>query len=120
MEIKGIKKIINLGKDELSPYEFSGNFKEPYIALIEADIFIYSYENGGYDGSGMAVWRNNKGEWAYQYLGHCSCYGPLENIRTSDKAKFTLDQIKSILNSPDNSYSNDCKTISNFLNRYKK
>lgn len=119
-QIQGIKKIISLGQNKLEPYDFCGVFEEPFIAKIQADVFIYSYEAGNYDGSGMAVWRNKKGEWAYQYLGHCSCNGPLEDIRTSDNAKFTLEQIKSVLNSPDNSWDKNSKVVAEYLNKYNK
>lgn len=107
--IQGIKKIINLGEDELSENELFGT--------VLADVFIYHYESGCYEGTGIAVWRNKKGEWAYQYLGHCSCNGPLEDIETSDKAKFTLEQIKEILNSRSEEY---CKVVANYLNKYSK
>ncbi len=115
--IQGIKKIINLGEDEMSEYEFSASSREPHIGRVLADVFIYHYESGCYEGTGIAVWRNKKGEWAYQYLGHCSCNGPLEDIETSDKAKFTLEQIKEILNSRSEEY---CKVVANYLNKYSK
>ncbi len=42
---------------------------------------VYFYANGGYDGSGNALLRKaGTSLWQHQYLGHCSCYGPLENI----------------------------------------
>lgn len=115
--IQGIKKIINLGEDELDEYDFSVSIREPYIGRVLADVFIYYYEYECYSGTGIAIWRNKKGEWAYQYLGHCSCNGPLEDIETSDKAKFTLEQIKEILNSNSEDYY---KIILNYLNKYKK
>lgn len=117
-KIRGIKKIISLGQDELSESDISFSYNEPFVGKIEADIFIYSYENGGYDGLGVAVWRN-KGKWAYQYLGHCSCNGPCEDIRTSDNAKFTLEQIKEILFSKDNEWSSHYKIVGNYLKKYK-
>lgn len=119
MKIEGIKKIISLGEDNLSEYDFCGSFNEPYIGKIVADVFIYSYNNYGYEGSGIAVWRYNN-KWSYQYLGHCSCYGALEDIKTSDKAKFSLKQIKEILLSKDNENNKDCKIVATYLNKYKK
>lgn len=102
----------------MSECDLSFSYSPPYVGKVEADIFIYSYERGSYDGSGMAVWRH-KGKWAYHYLGHCSCYGPLENIRTSDNAKFTLAQIKKILTSKDNEWNVHAKSVADYLNKYK-
>lgn len=121
MKVKGIGKIISLGSDELSEYELTKNHygsKPPHEAKVKADVFIYSYEIGSYDGSGVAVWRKD-GEWAYQYLGHCSCNGPTEDIETSDKMKFTLEQVKEILLSKDNSWNEHYKRVAKYLNKYK-
>jgi len=118
-KIRGIKKIVSLGKDELRESDFSVTYDAPYIGKVEADILIYSYESYGYEGSGVAVWRNN-GKWAYQYLGHCSCNGPTEDMRTSDNAKFTLEQIREILNSKDNSWNENYKIVAQYLDKYTK
>lgn len=120
MKIKGIKKIVSLGPDELSEYDLSTNCyskaeDEDYVGKVKADVFIYWYENGGYDGSGIAVWRH-RGKWAYQWLGHCSCYGPLEDVKTSDKAKFTVKQILKII---EGDYQwKDMSKLTDYLNRY--
>ena len=117
-KIRGIKKIVSIGRDELSDSDLSLTYNAPYVGKIEADILIYSYENGGYDGSGVAVWRKD-GKWAYQYLGHCSCNGPTEDIRTSDAAKFTLQDLKEILTSKDNSWNEHYKKMAEYLDKYK-
>lgn len=117
-KIKGIKKIISLGPHELDASDLSIGYKEPYIGKIKADVLIYAYEDYGYDGSGVAVWRNN-GEWSYQYLGHCSCDGPTEDIHNADKAKFSLEEIKNILSSKENSWCGHYTTVATYLARYK-
>lgn len=39
----------------------------------------YWYQSGSYDGSGyILMMRNNT--WQWHSMGHCSCYGPFENI----------------------------------------
>lgn len=62
---------------------------------LGADLFVYSYEYGSYDGSGFAVWKKGK-DWFYSGLGHCSCDGPLQDIATANNAKFTWKQIEEI------------------------
>jgi len=96
LKVHGIGKIINVGKNELEEHDFAGSYEEPYMSKIPAELFVYSYTSGSYEGNGTAVWKNGD-DWGYQYLGHCSCNGPLEDIKTSFMAKFTLDQIKEIL-----------------------
>lgn len=67
---------------------------------ITFDKFYYSYFQGSYDGSGFAIWvRNN--EYFYHELGHCSCYGPFENIAQSNKMPLTLEKIKTVINNYD-------------------
>lgn len=45
------------------------------------DVFISDYEEGSYDGSGEAILLKDGKVYVYG-LGHCSCYGPLENTPT--------------------------------------
>ena len=117
MEIKGIKKLIALN-EELSESDFYRNFYSSgdKIPKVFADVFIYSYKNGEYDGSGFAVWRND-GEWAYDYLGHCSCDGPTQNLETADNAKFPLEKILEIIEKEYN-WSDEMKILSNYLKQH--
>lgn len=117
-KIRGIKKVVSIGPDELGESDLSLTYNAPYVGKVEADIFIYSYYIDGYEGSGVGVWRKN-GKWSYQYLGHCSCNGPTENIRTSDAAKFTLQELKDILTSEDNSWNTHYRKMANYLSRFK-
>lgn len=115
-KIKGIKKIIALN-EELDEYDFCGSFDDNPNSKVLADIFIYYYKQGSYDGDGVAVWRY-EGKWSYQGLSHCSCYGPLEDIRTADNAKFTLKEIRKVL-SAENFYTGE-KEVLSALRRYRK
>ena len=60
--------------------------------LAPADFFIYNYNNGGYDGTGIAIWRENK-KYGYAYLGHCSCNGPVEDLNS---IMYTLTQLRKL------------------------
>ena len=46
--------------------------------IQDVDWFVYWYENGYYEGNGFAVAKRGN-ELELYNLGHCSCYGPLEN-----------------------------------------
>jgi hypothetical protein len=116
--IRSIKKIINIGTDELSESDLSLSYSSPFVGKVEADLLIYSYENGGYEGSGVAVWRH-KGKWAYDYLGHCSCNGPTENMRQADNMKLTLAELRTILTSKDNAWSAHYVKVADYLTKYK-
>ena len=64
-------KMISVGPDELN---------EPAACDLPAgiDVIIYWYEYGCYEGHGDAIAIGEK--VAYEAgLGHCSCYGPIEN-----------------------------------------
>src|SRR4051812_6462077 len=84
----------------------SGVSCSPFLSLqpVTSASLVYAYRSSSYEGTGVAAWRHG-GKWAYQYLGHCSCNGPTEDMRTSDAAKFSLEELKQILTSKDNSWS---------------
>lgn len=65
-------KIYKVGKGFLGKYDLEYLDKEAYEYLI------YSYKVGDCDGSGAAVLKDNNGKFILIDLGHCSCYGPLE------------------------------------------
>lgn len=69
--------------DELDDYDF-GNMKTEEYGLI-----VYSYSRGGYDGSGLLVARRRTGGWDYKWLGHCSCYGPMDGWEDDDNLTFS-------------------------------
>ena len=65
-------QIYNVGRDSLDEYDLKYLDKEAYEYLI------YNYEVGDYEGDGAAVLKDNTGKFIPIDLGHCSCYGPLE------------------------------------------
>ncbi len=84
--------------------------KDSYIEndfkKIEPDLVVYSYETGSYEGSGFAIWK--KGEnWFYDDLGHCSCYGPTENIDKANGMPFKFEQVKEVVEKSYSSYGKD-------------
>lgn len=70
-------KVFDVGPDPLADYEFEFYLDQSY------EWFVYSYCSSYYDGSGVAVGYKEGDLYIYD-LGHCSCYGPLEN-NYSDK-----------------------------------
>ncbi len=83
------ERIIVALADEISEHDIER------LDDISFDLFIYKYKDGGYDGSGFAIWRNGD-KFGYQEMGHCSCNGPLEDIKTSSNALFTLEEIEAL------------------------
>jgi len=79
------------GCDSLDKWDFDQFKKE----VPDADLLVYYYENGGYDGSGMAIWRKGR-KYGYAYLGHCSCDGPMEGVGMGDKMLVTLTQLRKL------------------------
>lgn len=59
--------------DQLTDYEI----KKAEEAGV--DVLVYYYASGSYEGSGVALLRKD-GNWSYESLSHCSCYGPLDSI----------------------------------------
>jgi hypothetical protein len=63
--------VYNVGHDELSEWDLE--------YAKGAVWFVYSYEDGGYDGSGEGVALMPDGQLQCFNLSHCSCYGPMES-----------------------------------------
>ena len=75
------------------------------------DWAIHWYEDDGVGGSGVIVGRLRDGTYFEDNLGHCSCYGPLEDFPTAateerimDIAGF-LDVIRRPINESDYDYA---------------
>ena len=82
-------KIYNVGRDELSDYELENLDKEAY------EYFVYNYTYLDYEGEGAAVLKDNNGKFVLVGLGHCSCYGPLEE--RVPKCIYSRDEITKLL-----------------------
>jgi len=83
---------------------------------FDFDFLVYAYESGSYDGSGFAVWKRDK-DFFYHEMGHCSCYGPWDQVEKSNGVVCTFDQIKSLIK--DNYYNDHAKTVIDFIEKKK-
>lgn len=71
-----------LKKIPANEYGDSGELDKYDTEKIEShgfDLVLYWYAYGSYEGSGEMLARRD-GRWAYANLGHCSCYGPVDNL----------------------------------------
>ena len=66
-------KFYSVGPDSLDEYERK-QVPESY------EWVVYSYESGCYEGSGTAIGFNADAKLILVSLGHCSCYGPMEDF----------------------------------------
>lgn len=82
-------KIYNVGKDALSEDDLE------YLDEKVYEYLIYNYEIGYWEGDGAAVLKDNNGKFILIDLGHCSCYGPLEE--RNPKCIYSLDEITKLL-----------------------
>jgi len=83
-------KIYNVGPDELSDWDFEQLNQE-------LEWIVVFYENYGYEGDGEAV-GYFEGKLFITQLGHCSCYGPMDDgfdtdTRTVEEFKEAQDSI---------------------------
>ena len=47
---------------------------------VHIEWIIYHYEDHGYEGSGTLIARLSNGRYLHTNMGHCSCYGPLDDL----------------------------------------
>lgn len=64
------------------------------VKALEPDAVFYWYVTGSYEGSGALI-AVKDGKWYTKDLGHCSCYGPLDDFATdiSEYTKGSLDEL---------------------------
>lgn len=86
------------------------------INKLKADLFVYSYAYGSYDGSGFAVWKRGA-KWFYSSLGHCSCDGPTSFLKDADNAGFTWKQVEEI--GTKENYDNHAVKVIDYIRRRK-
>jgi len=60
-------------------YDTNDDVWEGYFDKLEGYDVWYWYQTGSYDGQGGMVLRKD-GKWYFHDLGHCSCYGPMEEL----------------------------------------
>lgn len=61
---------------------------------------VYTTTGGSYEGSGYAYCGNEDCSKIWEaYLGHCSCYGPLDNGK-SDWSELNLDWLRNAFREP--------------------
>lgn len=53
----------------------------------------YWYGSGYYCGAGQLLAKDNKNNWYHHDCGHCSCYGPIENLDFSFSGKSSLKKL---------------------------
>ena len=79
------------------------DFGEEYCKLPNGVKWVaYDYTNEGYEGSGSALVAWEDGTFHFEDMSHCSCYSPLENVATQNRAKHSLKDIESWFGLDDN------------------
>lgn len=94
-------EIYSVGCDELDDWDWKEIEAEKYIWTV------YWYESGCYEGSGEAVTLGKDGLLYCKDLGHCSCYGPMEDWETG----CSVMTVEEFLREKDNIHDYDCKEV---------
>lgn len=83
-------KAYDWAEDDIA--EFS-EYELEEISSINPEVAFYWYTTGCYEGSGQLLFLKD-GEWHLHDCGHCSCYGPTDEIDTAWPLSKTLDGIR--------------------------
>lgn len=73
-------QVFNVG-----PEEICIPIGDPY------DWLVYWYQSGSYEGDGVAAYKKD-GKFGWANLGHCSCYGPEEQLGLAEMDIVSLIQ----------------------------
>jgi hypothetical protein len=71
-------EIVNCGEEDAIGTGCDGTDSSlipKYITKI-----YYWYESFSYEGHGEMLLQHENGKWYYHNMGHCSCYGPLDEL----------------------------------------
>lgn len=82
-------KTYNVGKDALSEDDLE------YLDEKVYEYLIYNYKTNYWKGDGAAVLKDKNGKFMLIDLGHCSCFGPLEEC--NPKCIYSLDEITKLV-----------------------
>lgn len=80
-------KIVSLGPDELSDWDLESMRTLSKKLPREIEEFVYWYKVDTWSGDGCAIYRDEMDMWHIIYLGHCSCYGPVEDLKAVPMSK---------------------------------
>ena len=75
--------------------------------------FIYWYATRPCRGYGVAVFLDKNDKWHIIDLGHCSCFGPVEDLKSVPMEK---EQILELLNNGDYTYFDDEGDEATYIN----
>jgi len=82
--------------------------------MSDADVLAYEYHEGIYDGSGNAIYRI-AGKWYHHNMGHCSCYGPFEEV---NRHEVGANSLTALVKSFSKELKTECAAILKLLSRY--
>lgn len=94
-------KILSLGPDELSDWELEKLPKLERQVVYDIKKFVYWYQIGCYSGQGCAVFKDSNNDWHIISMHHCSCFGPVEDLKS---APMTLEDVITLLKNGNYTY----------------
>lgn len=80
-------KIVSLGNNKLESYDLEKVETQSKNLRYDIKEFVYWYWTRGYEGSGCAIFLDKNNEWHIIDLGHCSCFGPVEDLKSIPMGK---------------------------------
>jgi hypothetical protein len=75
-------KIVSLGNDELAEWDLEKISRLEEQLPYKVKELIYSYYIRGYEAEGCAVYSDSNDKWHIISMNHCSCFGPLEDLKS--------------------------------------
>lgn len=97
-------EIVSLGEDSLDSRDLGIVKVQSKRLRYDIKKFIYWYATRPCRGYGVAVFLDKNDKWHIIDLGHCSCFGPVEDLKSVPMEK---EQILELLNNGDYTYFDD-------------
>lgn len=86
--------------------------------LKGADWIVYSYMSGSWEGDGVAIHKEN-GKLFQSNIGHCSCYGPQEQLSCDSQGSKGYDTLEDLLKDCSESLKKELRPVLDVIEREK-
>lgn len=107
VEHPDLGEVIRIGGDELDEYYLNVLVRGVPTGKSITKV-IYRYKEDFYSGSGVIVYLDSDGQWHIDSLGHCSCFGPIEQY---NGIGYSLEQVVKLLEEKDERYAYEANPI---------
>ena len=98
--------------------DFRTKYEIPEIEKTGAIFAASNYKCDFYDGRGYLILNFGPDEWYFHYCGHCSCYGPVDDL--VDDCKTRREPLEKMIEGMSEDLREECADIIEHARRWEQ